>query len=87
MTPPFCYHDRMSTTIPYNFLDMSNFTEEEYEAERVRLRQPISEEQHRRRLAVIERIGQHRREILERTGGKGVSPEDIQEAIDWSRED
>ena len=27
----------MATTIPYNFLDLSNFTEEEYEAERVRL--------------------------------------------------
>ena len=76
----------MATTIPYNFLDMSNFTEEEYEAERIRLRQPISEEQHQRRLALLDRIAEHHRQFLER-GGVPVSEEDMQEALDWSRED
>jgi molybdopterin biosynthesis enzyme MoaB len=76
----------MATTIHYDFLDMSNFTEEEYEAERIRLRQPISEEKKQRRLAALQRVEEHRREFLERTGGTGISAEDIQEAIDWSRE-
>ena len=76
----------MATTIPYTFLDMSNFTEEEYEAERVRLRQPVSDEEQQRRLAWLERLAEHHRQFLER-GGIPVSEEDMQEALDWSRED
>lgn len=76
----------MATTIPYNFLDMSNFTEEEYAAERIRLRQPVSEEITKRRLALLDRIAEDHRQFLER-GGIPVSEEDMQEALDWSRED
>ena len=76
----------MATTIPYNFLDLSNFTEEEYEAERVRLRQPISEEQKQRRLAALRSIEEHHRQFLER-GGIPVSEEDMLDAFSRNDED
>jgi hypothetical protein len=76
----------MATSIPYTFTDMSNWTEEEYAAERIRLRQPVSEEITRRRLAALDRVAEHHRQFLER-GGKPVSELEMQEAFDWSRED
>lgn len=76
----------MATTIPYTFTDMSNWTDEEYAAERVRLQQPVSEEITRGRLVALDRIAEHHRQFLER-GGMPVSEEDMLEAFGRNGED
>jgi hypothetical protein len=73
----------MATTLPaWNMKDLSNLTDEEREADRIELNKPVSPERTLRRLAALEGIRALHELILAETGGRGVSEEDIQDALD-----
>ena len=73
----------MATTLPtVRMKDLSNLSDEEREADRIELSKPISPERRARRIAAWGRIEAFHKQLLEETGGRGISQEDIQDALD-----
>jgi hypothetical protein len=75
-----------STTTGPTFKDMTNATPEEFERDRVELSKPMSPERRAQALAAWARIRAVQQRILERTGGRGISETDVQEALDGADE-